>query len=433
MNNILAEAGKIADEAEVFTVSSDETQVRFETNRLKHIQTRQSNIVALRVIKNGRLGFALTTDLSRSKELVDEAAETSQFGMEARFELPGLTAYPKIETLDSNVKSVSLDTMVKLGNELISPITNHTQGIICESGINRTVVTVTIANSRGGRASYTKSIFGMGVEGTLIRGTDMLFVGDSESSCHPLTETKKITDEVTRQLELAKDIAAVPTRELPVIFTPHGVAGVLVASLVAGFNGKLVLEGASPLGNKIGQSVFDSKLWLWDDPTVPYQPHSRPCDDESVPSQKTTLIEGGRVTNFLYDLQTAALAHTKSTGSAVRSRTGLPSPSPSAFVIGTSDATFEDMVKDIKEGLVIEQVLGAEQGNILGGDFSGNVLLGYKIENGRLVGRVKNAMISGNVYTILKDIAGMGSEARWVDGFLKTPHIYCPRISVASK
>jgi PmbA protein len=31
------------------------------------------------------------------------------------------------------------------------------------------------------------------------------------------------------------------------------------------------------------------------------------------------------------------------------------------------------MVQDIKEGLVIEQLMGAEQGNVLGGDFSGNV------------------------------------------------------------
>jgi PmbA protein len=91
------------------------------------------------------------------------------------------------------------------------------------------------------------------------------------------------------------------------------------------------------------------------------------------------------------------------------------------------------MVRDIKEGLVIEQLMGAEQGNILGGDFSGNVLLGYKIENGKLVGRVKNTIVSGNVYQLLKEIAGIGSEAKWIGGFLCTPHIYCPSLAVAAK
>jgi len=93
----------------------------------------------------------------------------------------------------------------------------------------------------------------------------------------------------------------------------------------------------------------------------------------------------------------------------------------------------EEMVKDIKEGLVIEQLMGAEQGNILGGDFSGNVLLGYKVESGKIVGRVKNTMVSGNVYQVLREVSAVGSRAEWVDGFLHTPPLYCPRLSVASK
>jgi PmbA protein len=109
------------------------------------------------------------------------------------------------------------------------------------------------------------------------------------------------------------------------------------------------------------------------------------------------------------------------------------SPSSSAFIINTGEAAFDEMVQDIKEGLVIEQLMGAEQGNVLGGDFSGNVLLGYKIENGKIVGRVKNTMVSGNVYQVLKNIAALGKEAKWVGGMARLPHIYCPSVAVASK
>ncbi|MDD5082775.1 MAG: metallopeptidase TldD-related protein, partial [Dehalococcoidales bacterium] len=196
---------------------------------------------------------------------------------------------------------------------------------------------------------------------------------------------------------------------------------------------KTVLEGASPIGSKIGQPVFDTSLWLWDDPTIPYRPGSRPCDDEGVPSQRTPLIQEGKVTSFLYDLQTAALARTRSTGNGSRARGALPAPSPSTFVIRPGQTGFQDMVRDMKEGLVIEQLLGAEQGNILSGDFSGNVLLGYKVENGEIVGRVKNTMVSGNVYQLLKQVTALGSDARWVGGFLSTPSLYFPSISVDSK
>jgi len=272
----------------------------------------------------------------------------------------------------------------------------------------------------------------VGIGGTLIHGTDMLFVGESQSSCHPLLETKMITEVVIRQLELAKDQASVPSQQLPVVFTPNGVASALISPLMVAFNGKMVLEGASPIGNKLGETVFNEKLSLWDDPTIAYRSGSRPADDEGVPSQCTPLIERGKVSNFLYDLQTAALAHTRSTGNGRRGG-GLPTPSPSAFVIGSGDTTFEEMLQDMKEGLVIEQLMGATQGNILGGDFSGNVLLGYKVENGKIVGRVKDTMVSGNVYQILEEGLAIGSEARWVGSSLKTPHLYCPSLSVASK
>ena len=433
MEKILAQAKKVAESAEVFVASIEETPVHFEANRLKHIQSKQSNSVALRIIRKGKIGYATTTDIDDVQNLVDNAVETAQFGMSVKFELPPLTPYPDIEVFDPDVELVTTGEMTKLGEELITAIRNHTPDIVCEAGVTRGIVTVRIMNSRGGEAGYKKSVFSLGIEGTLVNGTDMLFVGESQNSCHPLRKSGPIAEVVLQQLEMAKNQAKAPTRQLPVIFTPQGVASALVPPLMAAFNGKTVLEGASPIGNRLGQRVFDKKLRLWDDSTIAYCPQSRPCDDEGVPGQRTPLIEEGIVANFFCDLQTAALAQTRSTGNGSRDRGGLPSPAPSAFIIEPGDTTFEQMVSDIREGLVIEHLMGATQGNILGGDFSGNVLLGYKIESGKIVGRVKNTMVSGNVYQLLNQIAAVGSEARWVSGFLNTPPLYLPNVSVASK
>jgi len=139
------------------------------------------------------------------------------------------------------------------------------------------------------------------------------------------------------------------------------------------------------------------------------------------------------VSNFLYDLQTAALAGTQSTGNGRRAGAGFPKPAISCLVIDEGEVPFQSMVADMKEGLIVERLIGADQGNLLGGDFGGNVLLGYKVENGKVVGRVKDTMISGNIYQVLKQLLGVGSEARWVDGGLRTPHLYCSRLSVAAK
>ena len=433
MEKILAQAKRVAEEAEVFMVSWEGTPVQFEANRLKNIQSKQSSSVALRIIRQGKIGYAATTGLGDSQSLVSMAVETAQFGMPAKFELPPAHSYPQVEVFDPDIESVSTEEMVRLGEELITTITSHTPDIICEAGVTKGIISVHIMNSRGGQSNYKKSIFSLSIEGSLIHDTDMLFVGESESSCHPLSQSKAVAEVVLWQLELAKNRASVSSRPLPVVFTPRGVASALILPLMSAFNGKTVLEGASPIGNKLGQPVFDKKLWLWDDPTIVYCPNSRPGDDEGTPSQRTPLIEQGVVASFLYDLQTAALAHTQSTGNGNRSRGGLPAPSPTAFVIAPGDTTFDEMVNDIKEGLVIDQLMGAEQGNILGGDFSGNVLLGYKVESGKIVGRVKDTMVSGNIYQLLKEITAIGSDAQWVGGFLNTPSLYLPSLSVASK
>jgi PmbA protein len=432
MEDILARAARVAQEAEVFRVSSEETQVRFEANRLKQLQTSQSTSLALRIIKDGRIGYATTTDEGDAARLVRDAVETAEFGTEAKFHLPDSRKFPGVSIYDDAVAAASVKDMVGLGEVMVAAVTGHTPGIMCEAGVGRGVISVRIINSRGGQAEYRKSFFSLDIEGNLVEGTDMLFVGESESSCHPLADPKKVTDPVLKQLDLAKNKAKSPGGRLPVVFTADGFAA-LVLPLISAFNGKTVLEGASPVGDRLGKPIFDKNFSLYDDPTVAYRPGSRPCDDEGVPSQRTPLIEAGIVKNFYYDLQTAARAGKKSTGNGGRGRGGLPTPSTSALVVAPGGTTFDEMVADIKEGLVVEQLMGAEQGNILGGDFSGNILLGYRVHNGKITGRVKDTMVSGNVYKILKDIAAIGSEAKWVGGFLQTPPFYVTGLSVSSQ
>ncbi len=432
MDRILSQAKKIAQQAELFQISSRIIPVNFEANRLKEIQAKESITNALRLIKGGKIGFAQANGFIEPNKLVEMAEETCQFGMPAKFDFPGSTVYPKIDIFDSQVEKFSLEKMVETGDRLISAVTKHTPYIVCEATVAKGIITVNIINSAGGSANYDKSFFNISVEGVLIRNEDMLFVGDSLSSCRPIVDIEPIVEEVIMQLELARRNASLPTRVMPAIFTPRGVASALISPLISAFNGKTVFDGASPLKDKLGLQIFDKNFSLWDDATLPHQVASYPCDDEAVPGQKTSLVDRGVISNFIYDLQTAALAKTKSTGNGDR-RGGVPAPSPSSLVIGSGDVTFEYMIKDIKEGLVVDTLIGAEQGNILNGDFSGNVLLGYKIENGEITGRVKNTMVAGNVYQLLKQIEAVGKDARWVEGFLQTPSLYCSGLSVASK
>ncbi len=432
MERILSIARKSAEAAEVFQVSSTRTPVQFEANRLKQIQTKESISTALRLVKNGKVGFAQASGVIEPEELVKMALDTSQFGYKVNFEFPSGQSYDDVEVYDRDVQQISIDSMVSLGETVIQAVCNNTPGIICEGSVSHGTAAFSIANTSGASASYKRTNSSISIDGMLVRNGDILYVGDIRSSCHPVLEHEPITREVIRQLDLARNNATIKSGTYPVIFTSYGVSGALIAPLISALSGKMVLDGASPLKDKKGQTVLDSKFSFSDDPTLPFQPGSTPFDDEGIAARKNTLIDHGCVTQFYYDLHIASLAGVTSTGNGNRSG-GMPSPAPHALVIDGGKTSLQDMVKDIKEGLIIEQLMGAEQGNILNGDFSGNVLLGYKIENGEITGRVKDTMVFGNVYQLLKEISAMGNDSRWIGGYVNTPSIYCPAISVSSK
>ena len=190
MEELLKQAKKAAEEAEVFSVSRSETDAVFEANRLKQVVTRETSGRALRLIKGGRIGFSASNKVNGTKELVEMALEMAPFGAEAKFEFPSLERYSKVEVYDSEVEKVTEEQMVELGQSLIDKVRAHTSELVCQGEVSKNIVSVEILNSRGGRATYRKSVFSLAVEGVLIRGTDMLFVGDSESSCHPIADHK---------------------------------------------------------------------------------------------------------------------------------------------------------------------------------------------------------------------------------------------------
>ncbi len=436
IEEVLRSAQKVAEQAEVFSASARATTIQFEANELKQVHTKESSSTALRIFKGGRIGFATASGAGDVEALLDMAVETSQFGGPASFQFPSQFHgdYTKVNIFDPKVEEVAMERMVEMGKELIAKIRGHTPDILCDVQITKGTSSVSLINSQGGEGVYDKSFLSLSLEGILVRDTDMLWVEDSQSSCRSdLVRVDELADRVIWQLEMAKKKATVVTKLLPIIFTPHGVASALLSPLVLAFNGKTVFEGASPLKDKLGKQVFDKKLSLWDDATVAYGVGSYPFDDEGVPGQRLPLVTNGVVTSFLYDLQTSALAGTHSTGNGRRVGGGLPSPATSSLVVGKGELSFQAMVKDMKEGLVVEEVIGAEQGNTLGGDFGGNVLLGYRVENGEIVGRVKDTMIAGNVYQVLGELPGIGEEARWVGGTLQTPPLYCSGISVTTK
>ena len=432
LQELLDSASKMSKDVEVFHVLHRDEPVHFEANHVKLVETRDSSGIALRMIKDGKIGFSSTSDTSNFENLISNTLEMVPFGPDAKLEFPSHRSFSPVEVYDPQTEELPVDTMVELGQGAIDRLIANNSELLCDATVSKGVTTITMLNSRGGFATYTKSVFSVFVHGTIVDGTDMLFVSDGRSSCHPILDTSEIVETIETQLNYSSKVVPAPVGTVPVIFTPRGLAGALLSPLLSGFSGRTVLQGSSPLVGKLGERLLDERFNLMDEPSIPYAPGSRMCDDEGIPARDLALVKDGVVNSFLYDLQTAGLAGTESTGSAQRGLNTLPSPGSSVLTVGTGDISYEDMIRDMKSGLIVERLLGAGQSNVLGGDFNANVLLGFRVENGDVTGRVKNTVISGNVYTALKKVQAIENRAHWVGGSLKAPAFYLHNVSVTA-
>ena len=119
-------------------------------------------------------------------------------------------------------------------------------------------------------------------------------------------------------------------------------------------------------------------------------------DDEGTPTQRTTIIEDGRLTSYLYDLLRARKDGVGSTGNGRReSFRHLPMPRMTNTFFAPGDATPDDLIAEVERGLYAVS-FGGGQVEPATGDFVFGVSEGYLIEDGKVTAPVRGATLVGN-------------------------------------
>lgn len=425
INQLIEKAMVKAQGAQASLGQSESTAVSFENDKLKSVKSSQSTGMSVKVIVDGKIGTSHTTDIDDVDGVVTRALEAAEFGSPSHFDFPGPQRGTEVKVCDDAVYPVTKQEMVRIGEEMMSLVKDYNPDILLGAGATKGVAISQFANSAGTVYSTETTNFAVWVDGQLVRGTDLLLAGHGFGWKKREIDHMEIAQKAIALFKMAENIAPITSGDMPVIFTPEGMK-VLLLALALGVDGKNVVLGSSPLAGKLGEKIADDSFTITDNPLIDYAGNSGMYDGEGVPHQITPLIEDGILKNFLYDLDTAGRAGAKSTGNGVGC-------SPTNLVIKEGDTTYEDMVKHTREGVIVHDVLGLGQGNPMSGEFSVNLHLGYKIENGEIVGRVKDVMLAGNTYDALKNIAAIGDTAEWAGGSLLTPPIQIAKLSVVAK
>jgi len=181
-----------------------------------------------------------------------------------------------------------------------------------------------------------------------------------------------------------------------------------IAGLSAAVNGLLVHKKSSFLGAHLGKRIAPESVTLVDDATLPHGIATRPFDGEGVRSQRNAVVERGVLKSFLYDATTARKTKAKSTGSAARGWSSLPSIGTSNFFLEAGTRKPAEIIKEVRNGLYVTAMLG-RGADVVTGDYSRGAN-GIWIENGELAYPVQEMTVSGNLIEMLRGIDAVGDD-----------------------
>ncbi|MCC5618132.1 TldD/PmbA family protein [Nostoc sp. CHAB 5836] len=412
-----------AEAAEVYQSRSLSRPVFFEANRLKQLETSQSEGTALRLWRNGRPGLTVAYGSVLAEVLVEKALALSQLNDPEIVELGSnfQPAYPDLG------ESVPIEVLVDWGTEAIALIRDVYPDVVCNGDWECDVETTRLINTKGLDCHYTDTTLSCYISAEWVRGDDFLNVSDGQTQRGEL-HSERLANQILQRLIWARENVSPPTGRVPVLFTSKA-ADMLWGTVQAALNGKRVLEVASPWAEHLGNLVVAPSLTLYQDPEA--GPYSCPFDDEGAPTQSLVFIENGTLQHFYGDRTTGRQLGTDTTGNGFRPGLGsYPTPGLFNFLIQPGSASLSDLIQQLDHGLIVDQMLGG--GGSISGDFSINVDLGYRVQNGHVIGRVKDTMVAGNVYTALKQLVTLGNDADW-NGSCCTPSLIVEGLSTTGR
>ena len=413
-----------AEAAEVFQARSYSQPIFFESNRLKQLKSTQSEGTALRLWRKGRSGLAVAHGPVEPTVLVERAISISSLNEPEYIEL---CSKDKNRHYPNKGIFVPVEQLIQWGKEAIALIREFYPDVICNGEWDCEIESTRLINSLGLDCNHIDTTLSGYVEADWIRGDDFLNISDGQMKRNSL-DPKKVANRILQRLNWAHKNAAFPSGRVPVLFTAKA-ADLLWTTISLALNGKQVLEGTSPWSDHLGELVTNKQITISQQPEE--GPFSCPFDDEGTPTRCIEFIQKGVLRLFYTDRTTGRLLGSGTTGNGFRPGLGrYPTPELFNFIVKPGKRSLQELIGMLDDGIIVDQFLGGDPS--ISGEFSINVELGYRVKKGEIVGRVKNTMITGNVYTALKQLVELGNDGEW-NGYCYTPHVIVEGLSTIGK
>lgn len=411
------------EQLEVFVSRGRSTTVKAYGGEVESLRSGTSQGIGVRVIVDGRQGFASAGSLDPDvvADTIAEARENLHFAEvdpDQGLAEPDGVPSPGLDLVDRAVLSVTEDEKIAMAIDLerrcldADPRVSGVRTSAWSDGWGEAALASTAGisvYSEGGSCS-------VGVQPLAVEGdeTQIGYGGDAARRPDELDLERVITDGVEGATGLLG--ATKPQSErVTVVFEPS-VAAAFLGTVAGSLTGDRVLKGRSPFADRAGEDIAVPSLTLIDDPTDPRSLGADNHDGEGLAARRNVLIDGGTLGGFLHNSYTARRSGAASTGSAVRGARSTPGVGLHAMTIVPGELDRDALLAAVGEGIFVRGVNGLHSGvNPVSGDFSVGAY-GHHIRGGALADPFREATIASTLQRMLLDLIIVGGDFEFLPG-----------------
>ena len=254
---------------------------------------------------------------------------------------------------------------------------------------------------------------------------------------------KSAASEALRIAKVNLEARPAPAGVMDLVLGP-GWPGILLHEAIGhGLEADFNRKKTSAFSELMGKRIAAPGVTVFDDGTIPNRRGSITIDDEGTPSQKTKLIDDGKLVGYMHDRQNSRLMGLKSTGNGRRqSYAHAPMPRMTNTYMQAGNEDPKNLVQNLKNGLYAVG-FGGGQVDITNGKFVFSCTEAYRVRDGKIAEAVKGATLIGDGASALKKIKGIGNDlsldpgigncgkaGQWVPVGVGQPSLYISGLTV---
>lgn len=381
----------------------------------------------VRLVDQGRFGFAHLVDVSGAERAVQQALDIANKSPSvAGFVLPSAEPAQNVGgRFDAKLLDVSPEDLLEQADGVLATVASiDERAVVTGGGVGISATASCFMNSEGILSSGVTTSHGIGLQVTIDVDGELTSSYQGQSSRTKLDEVPSCVERAVHWAQVTQNPLEVESEAVdsPVLLTSEGFSPLFSMVVPPALTGEKMVRKESFWSDQLNHQVLNPKLTVVDDGLLEGGMSSGSRDAEGVPRQRRTLVDKGRLAAMLWSTRDAAqqvaegrIDVASSTGSAASGgHQAPPSTGCTELFLTSSEAgrTQEALLETMQNGYIVNSVMGAHTANPSSGDFSVTTSAILKVENGEIVGALKQAGLSGNLAKALNGEVLLGNETR---------------------